>query len=100
MFDLIDKGQARLSGDLNMDTVPDLLQPGRDAILAAGNVFKLDLSSVDAVSSAAVALLIDWIRVAGNSDVKLEVSGLPAQMRSIIQVSDLESLFEGSIDSL
>src|SRR5690625_7897058 len=58
--------RARLRGDLTIDTAGSLLEAGRRwlAEQPAGSVAELDLSGVHRCDSAALVLLVDWLRTA------------------------------------
>lgn len=90
----IDAKHARLSGDLTLYSVAVLVEPGERLIdQAQGDTWHLDLASVSSVSSAAVALLLDWLRYATQVGVRLQLQHIPDDMRPIIAISDLETLF-------
>lgn len=90
----IDDQHAEVSGDLLLGTVTALLAEGDKLLAAAGSDWTVSLAAVDKVSSAGVALLLEWMRSAARRNVNLHVRDLPEHMRPIISVSDLESLFE------
>ena len=84
---------AKLSGDLSMHSVAALLPQGLALLHKAQNVWTIDMSEVQQVSSGAVALLLEWLKAAEASGKKLELQGLPEHMQAIIAISELEPLF-------
>jgi phospholipid transport system transporter-binding protein len=51
----------------------------------------IDLAGVTHADSAALALIIEWRRLAAQRAVTLELRGLPAQLRALAAASGLES---------
>jgi phospholipid transport system transporter-binding protein len=84
-------GGFRISGALTFATV-------RDALRAAEAQFKsvpsweIDLSAVTAVDSAGLALLIEWYRWAERDRKPLRFVGVPAQLRALAKISDVDKL--------
>ncbi len=90
----IDDNRAELSGSLLASTVVSVLPAGEQLIAAARDSWTLNMAAVTEVSSAGVALLLEWLRCATAAGVRLQIENLPAHMKPIIRVSDLDSLFE------
>lgn len=91
---MVDAQRASLQGDLTLMSVVPLVAQGEALIDQAQNgVWCLDLQGVQRVSSAAVALLLDWLRYANSAHVQLQLQHIPDEMRPIIAVSDLVSVF-------
>lgn len=91
----IDANHARLSGDLTLYSVAALVEPGERLIdQAQDDGWHLDLAAVSSVSSAAVALLLDWLRYAAQVGVRIKLQHIPDDMRPIIAISDLERVFD------
>lgn len=90
---VIDSNHAHLSGDLTLVTVTPLVAQGEALIQQASDTWQIDLQNVGRVSSAAVALLLDWVRYANRVGKHIRLQHLPDDMRPIIAISDLESLF-------
>lgn len=84
---------AKLAGNLSMHSVAAILPQGLALLNKAPNVWTIDMSEVQQVSSAAVALLLEWLKVAEASGKRLELQGVPEHMHSIISISGLEPLF-------
>ncbi len=57
-----------------------------------GGVLDVDLSAVEICDSAGVAMLVDWLRLAANSDTRLRYLNAPEQVIAIAEVSDLGQL--------
>ena len=90
----VDNNQASLEGVLDAATVVGLIDQGKQLIDQAADVWTVDMSRVERVSSSAVALLLEWYRHARQQQTGLRVSGVPDTLLPIIQISDLEDFFE------
>ncbi len=76
-----EKNSLMLSGRLTMSTVPSLYQAGLK--LLASEDLLVDLSKVEAVDSAAVSMLLGWMRACSANGRKLRVANLPADLLSL-----------------
>lgn len=80
----------QVSGSLTMQTVNTLfdttLEPGAKGALV------VDLSRVEAVDSAAVSLLLSWLRRAQRSNVALCFSHLPENLLSLARLYDVAEM--------
>lgn len=81
----------RLEGDLTFATVPALLGCGRELCAAQGTQL-LHLDGVGRADSAALALLIEWRRLALREGFRLEFHGMPGSLRALVELSGLERL--------
>jgi len=86
--------KAELQGDLLNTTVVAVIAPGKTLMAQAGGHWTLDMSGVERVSSAGVALLLEWLRESKRLQQTFKIENLPAHMRPILDISDLEPLFE------
>ncbi len=81
----------RVQGELNFDSVAELWET-TEALFADTSLLRIDLSGVSRSNSAGVALLVQWLRQARRRQRELLFVDIPAQMRAIIRVVDLETL--------
>ena len=72
---------CRLSGDVTLDTVPDLLEKIRPLIRAG--VDSLDCSGVAGVDSSALGLILACKREAMAQHKSLKFAGLPPSILSL-----------------
>jgi|GEM_PF-1061168 len=86
--------RARLRGDLTIDTAGSLLEAGRRwlAEQPAGSVAELDLSGVHRCDSAALVLLVDWLRTARSRGGELSLRALPEALRAMLPLLGLAGL--------
>lgn len=80
------EGRYLLTGPMVFDTVVQWLDQGKQRL--QGRV-EFDLGAVSAADSAALALLVEWLRLAGEAGSQLQFRNVPAQLLAIAQVSDL-----------
>jgi phospholipid transport system transporter-binding protein len=84
-----DPQHFRVEGELNMETVPALLQAMASQFPTIGNEAYIDLAGVTRSDSAGLALLVEWLRLAKIRNIRLQFHNLPSQLRDIARVSDL-----------
>ena len=87
-----------LHGDLSVDTVAGGFQQN---ITFPSGECRLDLSGVGKSDSAGLALLVFWMHRAESAGCRLIPVNAPPQMRSLLQVADLDQLLadESGLDS-
>lgn len=95
-FSIEATGPDRLSarGELDFGTAAAALQAGL-ALLPKGGRCIVDLAGVSSADSAGLAVLIEWLAVAAERGGSLVFEAVPAQLRAIARISDLEPLLLG-----
>lgn len=91
ILEKIAEGQYQLSGNLTFQTVPEVFRKG-DSLFAKPGQLSVDLQGVARTDSAGLALLIDWLRRAKQSNSSLTLQNIPQQMLSMARVSGLDEL--------
>ena len=86
-----DGGAIRFSGPLTMVTANEALRESEE-LFAQEGPWELDFSGVDDVDSAAVSLLLEWVRQAERLGVKLRISHLPDNLQCLVKVYGVEDL--------
>lgn len=79
-----EKGRVSVSGRLTMETVAALHGQGVPADAVSPLV--VDLSAVEAVDSAAIGLLLAWLRQAQARRIELRYENLPPNLTSLAQM--------------
>jgi phospholipid transport system transporter-binding protein len=79
-----------VSGTLNVDSAAEVLAASQDAALPETGV--VALGEVDAVDSAAVAVLLSWRRRAAVEGKKLTFTGVPANLVALAELYGVEHL--------
>ncbi len=85
-------GLCRLEGRVTMETVPALLAQSDDLFEAVADALEVDCSGIEHADSAAVALMLEWLRRAAAADAEIRFHGLPERVQAIVEVSDLEDV--------
>ena len=78
------------AGELTMRSAPAVLEDGRR--LARAGDLMVDFAGVTVADSAALALLLDWMRCARAAGNRLAVRSLPAAMASLAALYDIDAL--------
>lgn len=84
-------GRFALSGPVVFATVTSLLPTGEQLLAADGEV-TVDLGEVTAVDSAALALLVEWLRRATAAGRTLRYTGLPARLQDIARLGGVDKV--------
>ena len=79
-----------VDGSLNIETVPAIFDTGLRHL--AGEDFQVDFSQVTSVDSAAVSMLLGWIRTAQRIRRDLRVKGLPEDLLSLARLYGVAEL--------
>lgn len=82
--------QVRVSGRLTMETVAVLY--GTDLHPDGDGALEVDFTQVEAVDSAAVSLMLCWLRRAHEQRVELRFSNLPDNLLSLARLYDVAEL--------
>ncbi len=85
-------GTVVVRGALQLDTVSSLLK-GIDFNRARGQEILIDLSDVESVDSAGLALCLEWISMAQRKVVTVSFKGVPEQMRRLADLNQVGDLF-------
>ncbi len=80
-----------ISGPLRFDSVPVLWKTSLGLINGASPLV-LDLGKVTRADSAALALLLEWMREARRRKLEIQFKNIPEQMLAIARASRLDHL--------
>lgn len=84
-------GRVPLQGPLTFATVSRLLADSR-GLFDGHKQLCFDLQAVTGVDSAALALLVEWLRLGERHGVAVRFAHVPAALRSLAEVSELEQI--------
>ncbi len=84
-------GKFVVDGELSHTSVPELWELGRTDFGQDREV-DIHLGAVTRCDSAGAAMIVDWIRSIEERGGRVRLHGVPAQMRAIFHVSDLDEL--------
>ncbi len=95
-FGIATTGPDRLlaRGELSFATAGQALRDGL-ALLPSSGRCTIDLAGITSADSAGLAVLIEWLSVASERGTTLAFEAVPAQLRAIARISDLEELIAG-----
>jgi phospholipid transport system transporter-binding protein len=79
----------QLSGELDFETVVDLERQGADWLAQAPQNCRIDLSGITHSTSAGLAMLLSWWRLASASGKQLLIAGMPPRMMALARVGKL-----------
>lgn len=80
----------RLDGRITMRTAEAWRARGREQL--RGGDLEVDFAAVTEADSSALALLLDWMRVARNSGQVLRPRGVPEGLRSLAALYGIDDL--------
>jgi phospholipid transport system transporter-binding protein len=83
-------GRLVVRGRLTIATVPALFKTGLQHL--SSEDLLVDFSRVEAVDSAAVSMLLAWLRAAQRSERTLRVTGLPEDLLSLADLYGVTEL--------
>ena len=81
----------RVEGDLDFDSVAALWN-ATESLFTADPPARIDLHGVRRANSAGVALLVAWLDRVQRKRRTVMFVNVPAQMRAIIEVADLDTV--------
>ena len=80
------KSQVKLFGQLNFETVSNLLnKPEIDFDCIENDQIEVDLSHISRFNSASLALLIEWMKMADQKGLQIKYHSAPEQLMKIAQ---------------
>lgn len=88
----IGNGQFAIAGELSKLTVPAVWRDANALLQAETQNLVFDLKQVTHTDSAGLALLLEWMTLAGKKDLQIHFRNLPTQLWDIAKVSDLEEI--------
>lgn len=85
----LDNNHLQVTGVLHYANVMSVLHKSMD-LLPSLNQITIDLSGVTAANSAAVGLLVEWIKYAKKVNKPIQFSGLSDHLISLIKAAHLD----------
>jgi len=81
-----------LIGRLDADSIPDLLVQSKKFSQQQNQNITIDLKAVTHSSSAGIALLLEWLRQASDSQLELQYANMPVKMKAIAEICGLTDI--------
>ena len=94
-FESLGAGRFRISGVLNASTAREVLEQS-EARFEQFKDLDVDLGGVGESDSAGLALLIEWLRLARQSQKAIHFANVPAQIEALARISEVEDLIGGA----
>jgi len=85
-----DDGRLVVRGRLTIATVPAIFETGLHHLTSEDLL--VDFSQIEAVDSAAVSMLLGWLRAARRSQRTLRITGLPDDLLSLAHLYGVADL--------
>ncbi len=85
-------GEYGVIGDLTFDSVVAVEKEGFDAIGESDGQLELNLAEVKLCSSAALALLLSWKRLAQKQEKVLQFKDIPPVLLALIEGAELQAI--------
>ncbi|MGE5492386.1 MAG: lipid asymmetry maintenance protein MlaB [Actinomycetota bacterium] len=85
-----DGDRLRVTVPMVMENARGLLEAGRSALGATG--VTIDLGAVSEADSAALAVMLGWLRTAEGTGAKITFANLPAGVRSLADLYGMTEL--------
>lgn len=86
-------GRYELAGELDFDSVPPLLEEAERLFAAdPAKSAVVDLATVSRGNSAALGLMLEWVRVFRQQNREIHFRNVPDELLAIAHVSDLDDL--------
>lgn len=89
--ELLGEGRIAVRGPLRFGTVSGVWRAARGLATDAPRL-TVDLTGVTEADSAALALLVEWMREARQRGAEVHFAGMPRQLEAIARVSGLDGL--------
>ena len=91
---LVAPGQFALAGVINKTSVPDLVDSGWNIIARSVECshITIDLSAVHKADSAALAMLLAWLRKSRHNSFDLAFQGVPVELLALARVCGLDEM--------
>lgn len=84
--------QLMVSGTIDFDNAVDMSQQGERLISKAADQLEIDFSQVTRAGSAALTLLLSWVRYAVNHQKSLTFTNLPHDLLGVAKVSGVDQV--------
>ncbi len=88
---LVRAGEYQLSGAVTFDTATRLYESTTLNFVDEGEL-TIDLSEVERVDSAGLALLLEWLRGSRRNNCQLRFTNIPEQLNSLMEVTGLDDV--------
>jgi phospholipid transport system transporter-binding protein len=101
-FSLDPDGQARIAGELTLDTVSTVFRQAEIAATQDRQIADVDLAAVSRVDSSGLALLLEWQSLAHRNGRIIRIRNAPPGLMSLTRLCEASDLmvFEGRPEAI
>ena len=92
MLEKVAECRLKVKGKINFETVLELKKQGEEFLRSGSGQCVIDLSGVIDGGSAAVSLLLSWLRYSHEHNIQLSYCDLPVDMLDVAQLSGVDQL--------
>jgi len=86
-------GVYKINGDLTFERASEVFK-AIDFSNIEENHIEVDLGGLEQSDSAALAVMLEWMRQAESRGKQIQFSKIPAQLEKLIEMADLQKIFE------
>lgn len=87
-FEVIGDGAFRVTGILDFTSVPEVWETSQPLLRQAGSSPSVDLAGVTRVDSAGLALVLEWVALAGQNNQQLRILRAPDKLLALARISE------------
>jgi len=98
VLEKITECRLKVKGKISFETVLELKKQGEEFLRLGCGQCVIDLSGVIQGGSAAVSLLLSWLRYSNEHNIQLSYCDLPVDMLNVAQLSGVDQLLPILID--
>ncbi|MDE1460612.1 STAS domain-containing protein [Spartinivicinus poritis] len=85
-------GQLKLVGSVTFRAAATIEQQGRELLIKQAGNCTVDLSEVREAGSAALSVLLSWMRQAHHLSINLSIVNMPTDLYDLARVSGLDTV--------
>ena len=97
-IELVSPHCLKVSGDLGFADVVAIKEQGVNLLDKTESNVEISLAGVTRAGSAAVSLLLSWLRYASENEIKLVFSHLPDDLYGVARVSGIDQILPIAAD--
>lgn len=90
----VEGNELHLSGDLDFSNVMPLFEQSMVAFEQAVPIIKIDFKNVTSANSVALALMINWMRLAKHKAKRIQLENVSGEMLSLAKSAGLDGVLE------
>lgn len=85
-------GSFALQGEMTYANVPALVTHSGAWLASASNVVTIDMAGITRADSAGLALMLEWMKQAGEAGMEIRFFNIPDHLTRLIRVSGLSKV--------